>query len=433
MIVEFKVKNFLSIKDEQVLSFESTADNHLQELHCSRITPKLRLLKMAAIFGANASGKSNILKALSFMHEMILYSATKKQIFDQTDFTPFKLSRETLDTPGMFEITFILNGIKFIYGFKINKNAILEEWLFNHPKGKKSKLFIRKSIKKDDKTYEYDYDWGTSLKGEKKKLSELTRQNSLYLSVSSQFKHVLLNKIFEWFKLKMKPMVTPRTDILNFTSLKCKENEEFKKDVLKFLKYADFKIDDIIFEKIRLKEQDILGLPMGEKLLKSLHRDKNREGRKEFNKILFKHKVEEGEITFSNNLEFSEESMGTQRYYELAGPLLDLINDGGVLYIDELESSLHTRLLSHLIKTFLENSKEAQIIFTSHDLRIMTLELFRRDEIWFTEMKNDGQTELYSLSDFHPRKDKSIINGYINGAYGAVPLLRSYYKEIDNG
>jgi AAA15 family ATPase/GTPase len=429
MIVEFKVKNFLSIKDEQVLSFEATVDRHLRDIHCIQINPKLKLLKIAAIFGANASGKSNILKALSFMHEMILNSAAGKQIFDQTDFIPFKLCGETLEAPGTFEITFILEGIKFLYGFKINKYAVLEEWLFNYPKGKKSKLFIRKSIKKDDRTYDYDYDWGTAFKGEKKKLSELTRQNSLFLSVSSQFKHPILNKIFEWFKFKMRPLVTPGTDIFNFTSSKCKEDEGFKKNILRLLKYADFRINDILFEKIRLKEHDILDLPMGEKLLRSMIKDKNPEGQVELNKILFKHNIKEENGSFSNNLEFSEESRGTQRYYEIAGPLLEVINQGGVIYIDELESSLHTKLLAHLIKTFLENSREAQMIFTSHDLQVMDLEFFRRDEIWFTEMKIDGQTELYCLSDFHPRKDKLIRSGYISGAYGAVPIIKSYRES----
>jgi AAA15 family ATPase/GTPase len=429
MIVEFKVKNFLSIKDEQTLSFEATVDKHLRDIHCIRINPKLSLLKIAAIFGANASGKSNILKALSFMHRMILDSAAGKQILDQTDFVPFKLSRDTLEAPGTFEITFVQEKIKFIYGFKINRYAVLEEWLFNYPKGKKSKLFTRKAINKNHQTYDYDYDWGAAFKGEKKKLSELTRQNSLFLSVSSQFKHPLLNKIFEWFKLKMRPLVTPGTDIFNFTSSKCRKDEGFKKNILRLLKYADFRIDDILFEKIRLKEQDILDLPMGEKLVKSMIKDKNSQGQVELNKILFKHNIKEEDGSFSNNLEFFEESRGTQRYYEIAGPLLDVINQGGVIYIDELESSLHTKLLTYLIKTFLENSKEAQLIFTSHDLQVMDLEILRRDEVWFTEMKVDGQTELYCLSDFHPRKDKLIRGGYISGAYGAVPIIRSYKQS----
>lgn len=424
MIVEFRVKNFLSLKKEQVLSFEATADSHLQEFHCIRITPKLRLLKVAAIFGANASGKSNVLKALSFMHDMILNSATKKQILDQTDFTPFKLSRESLEAPGIFEIRFILDGIKYAYGFKIDKYAILEEWLFNYPKGKKSKLFTRRSVKKDGKTHEYVYDWGTSLKGEKKKLSELTRQNSLFLSVSSQFKHKVLNRIFEWFKIKLRPIVTPGTNVLNFTSLKCNEDERFKRDVLSLLKYADFKIDDIIFEKEKYRQR---------RLFEDENPDLIQHDQVELNKILFKHRVKEGDMAFSNKLEFSEESRGTQRYYELAGPLLDLIDEGGVLCIDELESSLHTGLLTHLIKTFLENSTKAQLLFTCHDLQAMTLELFRRDEIWFTEMKEGGQTELYCLSDFRPRKDKLIRNGYLNGAYGAVPILQSYFIGDENG
>jgi AAA15 family ATPase/GTPase len=434
MLIRFEVENFLSFKDRQQLSMIADKDDELAGTHC--VEPEsdlnLKLLKSAVIFGANASGKSNLLKALLFMRNFINESTKIETIKERFGFSPFKLDQRKLNGSSFFEISFLLDKIVYIYGFKIDSEKVFEEWLYFYPRKKKVLLFKReiaadKNLElsaSDKKDFKYHYKFGNQFRGEKNKLVSLTRDNSLYLSVGAQFAHPILEKVFFWFKEFLKPGITDKTlNLTGFTINFIEENDGHKKRVVSFLKSADLGIEDISIEKIE-KEQihDFDKLP--EVLKREIEEGKLLE-------MAMTHRALVNDVESTANINFTDESSGTLRMFQLAGPLFYTLMNGGVLIIDELEDSLHIELQKKLLTEFFKNSKDAQIIFTSHNLQLLDEKLFRRDEIWFTEKKADGGTDLFSLADFKPkpRKDKSIKNGYLTGAYGALPILGDLLSE----
>lgn len=434
MLIRFEVENFLSFKGKQHLSMIADKDKDMEETHCIEPEPgvNLKLLKSAAIFGANASGKSNLLNALLFMRDFVIESTLIGANKDKSLFEPFKLDKKTIVEPGFFEISFLLEKKVYIYGFKIDKEKVREEWLYCYPRKKRVLLFRRELIEEetikltasDKKEFEYHYKYGNHFKGEKKKLESLTRENSLFLSVGAQFAHPILKRVFYWFKEFMTPGITRRTfGLTGFTINFIEEDKNQKKRILSFVKSADLGIKDIKIEKINAEQiTDFDKLP--DELKKEI-----KDGH--FINIEMTHTSFIDNVEFSANIDFEYESMGTRRLFQLAGPLFYTLMNGGVLIIDELEDSLHFNLQKRILEEFFENSKNSQIIFTSHNIQLLEDKLFRRDEIWFTEKKEDGSTDLFSLADFKPkpRKDKSIKNGYLTGAYGALPVLGDLLSE----
>jgi AAA15 family ATPase/GTPase len=420
MIVGFIVENFLSIKNRQELSMVATMDKDMETSHC--IVPEtaagLKLLKAAAVYGANASGKSNLIKAILYMRDFILTSTSAEKIPDSTAFQPFKLDIASLKKPGLFELKFLLDEKIYVYGFKIDKKKILSEWLYYYPEKNKALLFKRDLVESKElklsgngKTGEinYSYKFGGYFKGEKRKIISLTRSNALYLTVGAQFAHPVLEKVYQWFNHFLKPGIIPGSKEEDDLTTKLMESEGgIKKRIINFLKSADLGIEDIKIDKI--------------------HRERN-SGETSDIKMIHRAVSKDDEILAP--IDFDDESLGTRRMYQLAGPLFHTLIYGGVLIIDELEDSLHIHMLKTLLREFFEHSNQAQIIFTTHNVQLLEEKLFRRDEIWFTEKSEDGASELFSLADFKPkpRKDKSLINGYLNGAFGALPLIGDLLGE----
>lgn len=434
MLIRFEVENFLSFKDRQQLSMIAGKDDEMAETHC--VEPesevKIRLLKSAAVFGANASGKSNLLKALLFMKHFVNNSTKIETIKERSGFEPFKLDQKTVNEPSFFEISFFLGKKIYVYGFKVDSEKVLEEWLYFYPRKKKVLLFERKIVEdknlklsaSDEIDFKYEYKFGNQFKGEKNRLVSLTRNNSLYLSVGAQFAHPILENVFHWFKSFLKPGIIEETPGLTDLTINFfEENENQKKKVISFLKSADLGIKDVSIEKIK-KEQ----ISEFDKLPDVLKKEVE-DGKVFDMKMIHRALVKNAE--FTANFDFSDESMGTRRIFQLAGPFFYTLMNGGVLIIDELEDSLHIELQKKLLTEFIKNSTNAQIIFTSHNVQLLDDRLFRRDEIWFTEKKADGGTDLFSLADFKPkpRKDKSIKKGYLTGAYGALPVLGDLLSE----
>lgn len=429
MLISFAVENFLSYKDKQELSLIADVDREMEETHCfiPESQADLKLLKSAAIFGANASGKSNLIKAILFMREFIIHSTSGEKIGEGTGFQPFKLDRRKMFEPGFFEIKFLLDEEIYIYGFKLDIEKIIAEWLYFYPQNKKVVLFEREMVRennlkllaKKENDIKYYYKFGNYFKGEKKKIISLIRKNSLYLTVGAQFAHPTLTKIFDWFNDFLKPGITPETlGLTGFTSSKLLgEDTNIKKRVVSFLKSADLGIKDIKIEKVKREQiQDFDKLP--ESLKKGVEEGKLID-------IKMIHSALSGDDEVTANIDLLDESMGTKRMFQLSGPLFHTLTNGGALFIDEIEDSLHIHLLKTLLSEFFENSKNSQIIFTTHNVQLLEDKLFRRDEIWLTEKKEDGGTDLFSIADFKPkpRKDKLLKNGYLTGAYGAIPVL----------
>jgi len=417
MLLEFRVKNYRSYKNEQVLSFEASSDKTLEDYYCVTIKPNLRVLKVGIIYGANASGKTNILRALNFLRSLVL---SPKERDKKTGFIPFLFDESSRKNSGIFQITFLIEKIKYFYSLELNENKILHEKLIYYPGIQPAKIFERRIDELKKKKFIFEIGKKVKLKtSDKNVLEGNTLENMTIISALTKTNIIFveLEKVYNWFKYHLDQMITPKTDIRRWT-LNLFENRQIKSKMLNLISNADFNISDLDIEQeeIELDEEAINRL----KLSKAARKKLLSIGRIELRKIFFKHKVSGKIFSFPENYE----SAGTLRYFGLGGPLLYSFQNDKVLIIDEIENSLHPDLIIHFLNTFLLNSKYSQLLFTTHNLIFLQeQDNIRRDIIWFTEKKQDGSTELYSLADFRIRKSMSYLNAYRAGKFGAIPKL----------
>ncbi|MCK5272493.1 MAG: ATP-binding protein, partial [Sedimentisphaerales bacterium] len=376
MLVEFRVKNYRSIKDEQVLSLVATTDDTLKD-NCIDVG-KLPLLKAAGIYGPNASGKSNLIRAMRTMQQMILNSAGAKP-GSGTSAEPFLFDDKSQKEPTSFEIIFYHNKIRYQYGFTATKERIHNEWLFASPKKSNQKWFERSFDKKTGKT---DWKFGSYYKGEKIKLTDKTRDNALFLSVAAQWNHEQLTTLYEWFKDNLM-IISPYSPLEPITArMLLDKTNAFELVISAIMKEADFGISGL-----HAKPVDVRDINFPDDLTK--------DEREHIAKLLEEKNGPPVEILHQSEksrqniyLPLEEESHGTQRFFQLVGPWLISIKIGFTLLVDELEASLHPLLTRELIKIFQNpdiNKSGAQLVFTTHDTTLLDPELFRRDQIWFTE------------------------------------------------
>ncbi len=422
MLIEFKVKNYRSIKDEQVLSMVKSTTKELEDTN-TFVTPekkkKLKLLRSATIYGPNASGKSNLLKAMKAMQDIVLNSDSKIKRGSKLPITPFLLDAETQVKPTEFEIIFIAEEVRYQYGFILTKNIVLEEWLYAFPEGS-AQTWFEKTY--NEETNDTDWYFGSKLFGNKKIWSESTRDNALFLSTAIQLNSDQLKPIYDWFQNTFHVLESTARLDPSFT-YDLYSQEKYKNEIDKFLHIADLDIEEL---KITEEQFDIAKLP--EDIPIEL-RNKIVHGSQEV-KILdvaSLHKSIQGNDVY---FDFEDESDGTKKFLAFIGPWIDTLENGYVLVIDELHDNFHPLMVRFLIELFHSNRtnpKNAQLIFTSHETSVMTQEIFRRDQIWFCEKKNKA-TELFSLAEFKPRKGVTDIEkSYFSGRYGALP----YFKNID--
>ncbi len=433
MIINFSVQNFGSIKDKQTLSFEADKSQHLEDYFIINSINGLRLLKLGLIYGANASGKTSVLKALDFLRDLVLEPESKKT--GELNFNPFLFDQTTPNSPSILSIEFIQNETKYFYEIVFSKKAILKEELINYSPTKASvfkrttdfekqfseikfgsKISIDKSFKK---TLESNTLWNNSVLGG-------------FLKTNIEIKE--LKEVTDWFSNYLKPIVHTTTELDGYVTSEIESSDINKKDVISILKKADFNISDIIINK---EEKDI---PDG--LIDFLEK-KVKAPVERVNELKNKGKITSLDIELEHtvngskyNLPFEIESQGTQRYYGFAGLLSLLIRGSISIPIDELESSLHPDLFTHFLLSFLINSKKSQLIATTHNREILNnKDIFRNDSIWFTNKNEICATELYSLSDFDSsviRDTSNVYNAYKIGKLGGVPNLGDYYIDLDN-
>ncbi len=420
MLVEFTVKNYRSIKDEQVLSLAKAKGDELEDSNC--FTPdapsSVPLLRSAAIYGANAAGKSNIIHAMMEMESIVRNSASSNQEGDEISVTPFLFDDDSPSEPSEFEMVFIGEGVRYQYGFSATKYNIVEEWLIAYPKGRPQRWFSRRF---NSKTKLSEYKFSDSLTGQKSVWQSATRTNALFLSTAVLLNSEQLKPVFNWFKKRLRP-----TDVggwgPSFTATLCDE-EVTKKRVLSFLKAADFNIHDIKVDKQKF-DLEMLPDEIPESARASIIKELKE---KEFLDIKTIHKTTSNKLVL---LDFEEESDGTQQFFSFIGPWLDTLKNGYILVIDELHDSLHPKMVKYLVGLFNNsktNPKNAQLIFTTHETSILNQDVFRRDQVWFCEKDKSQATSLYPLTDFSPRKDRENIEmGYLSGRYGALPYVREF-------
>ncbi len=416
MLIQFSVENFKSFKDEAVLSMVAASITENKDHVINKINPPL--LKSAVVYGANASGKSNLVKAMQFMKGFILSSSKETQATESISFSPFRLNTETEHSPSIFEIVFIHDGIRYRYGFAVDDKKVHAEWLYFIKNVRELEVFTRDGQK---------FNLTSHFKSEESLVkADRIRPNALLLSVSAQFNGKIATDILKWFHQFNVISGLHPVQYGHFT-IKFAKSEAGRKAVLDFLKNADVGIEDL---KVTETEVDFENLPLQ---LKNILENKKGKVTK-FNVGTFHKKFDNsGRVAGLEKFNMDdEESAGTKKIFELSGPLLNTLQKGRVLVIDELDARLHPRLIVEICTMF--NSKErnsngAQLIFVSHNTRLLDKNLFRRDQIWFLEKNKQEASELYSLVEFQVdgkkiRKDASYEKDYLRGRYGAVPMVR---------
>ncbi|AZQ11920.1 AAA family ATPase [Shewanella khirikhana] len=414
MLVKFTTSNFGSIKGRQTLDMRAEAYSEMKDSNLFTWTSSFdsqKLLNTTAIYGANASGKSNLITALSTMKTIIKDSA-KWQVEEQLPYDPYRLSKEYRNAETEFEIEFIADNTRYLYGFSYNKDQIVGEWLFAYPKKKAQKWFLRVLDGK-----EYHWDLGRNLVGEKQTWINSTKKNSLFLSTAVQLNSEQLRPVFEWFTSEL-AIAGIHGWSSGFSTVQC-DDKEHKESIIKLLRDVDIVIDDIVIEKSEFDES-IIPDEVPEEVKKSIIAKMKGETIVE---AKFLRVDDDGE---SIEFELDDESDGTKRFFSFSGPWLDALNTGKVLFVDELNSNLHPLLVKHMVKLFhckKSNKNNAQLIFTTHETSILKQDVFRRDQIWFMQ-KNGNESELYSLSNFKPRKGfENLEERYLSGSYGALPFI----------
>lgn len=422
MLIEFSVENYRSIKDRLTLSLE--ARPALKE-HPERLIEfkKDRVLPQIMILGPNASGKSNVLKALGAGIDILARSVYLQPGNPVPYLDPFKFDHSSPEEPSSFEYTFTVNGQRFMYGFTVSSQKVLEEFLYSFSKeGRRESQSVQFERKND----EY---YIPAKSRQLKKLTEMTSDNKLFLAVASQFNDKLCQRVFEYLTQSFTNADPTVLEIIG-KHLMLESADRFQKEeILRLLKSADFSITEFKIQSEAKsfsdswKELTEHELPAALTLLAD---EKNYIDKSEaFHCVHNRRYV----------LPMMEESAGTRHYLYLLPVVLNALENGKVLLVDEIESHLHPLLIREITRLFNDleiNQKHAQLIFTTHDVLLLGIEDSRRDQIFLVEKsRSDETTDLFSLADFSPRKDENILKNYLIGRYGAVPQLTMDY--IDDG
>lgn len=414
MLIEFSVANFRSIRDRQTLSMAASSSGELRGSHLiaptSRATPEL--LASAVIYGANAAGKSNLIAALDFAQTFVVNSAKQGQKGDAIGVAPFLMDSVSTGKPSEFELVFVEDGVRYQYGFAVTGKRVESEWLLAFPNGRAQTWFEREAG-------EDDWKFGPNFKGQRKVWQEATRDNALFLSTAVQLNAEQLSPVFDWFRKRLHIIARYARFGADFSVDQCDAKSGLREQVLEFMRVADLGISSIKVDKRKFDPSmlpDHLDGPVREQILKDMQD-------KDIRDVRFVHQGKNGSQVL---IDLSDESGGTQKLFAMAGPVLDVLSHGYVLFVDELDTSLHPLLMRHVISLFHNpeiNTQGAQLVFSTHDTSVLDASVFRRDQIWFVEKDRDMASHLYPLTDFHPRKGENFERGYLKGRYGALPFV----------
>ena len=427
MIQEFKVRNFLSFRDEITLSFEATNDNTFDDTHVVEVAPGVRLLRFGLVYGANASGKSNLIAALDFIRVFLFDK--KDDIDDETETIPFLLDTDTKDSPSKFEMTFYVGTTRYVYKLSLTEKAVISESMSYYKTTQPLKLFSRR-LENGRSVIEF----GASVKASKAIKEEVTLKclpNMSFFAARNQVNCSLpeIDSAMEWMKKGIMPVIGPNTQMFGYAGKKMSSDSNLKEYILRFVRKADFNISDMLTEKREI--------PLSASLLNAISNDDDvpDSAKKE---LLDKGCIEklrtDFELTVKNKrglekytLPESLQSDGTKRTFGLEAAIYESINSQRMLPIDEIESSLHPELVEFMIAEFLRAPGRSQMIATTHyDPLLNTIDdLIRKDSVWFTEKEEDGNSGLYSLVEFNDlNKVRSFQRSYRNGAFGALPNIK---------
>ena len=398
MILEFKYRNFRSAKDWQVLSFEASSDK-VAEQYYTTVINDTKILKLGILYGANASGKTNVLLALDFLRKLAISPKINKT--QPIGFTPFLLDDITKKEPGIFELIFFVEEVKHVYYIEVNNGAVLKETLKYYPGKQPAEVFSRVTINGITRIQ-----LGSKVKlnvAEQEKLQVNTLGNMSVISAfaTANFIFPELERVYNYFQRQWLPVLLPQVDLKTWATGALEAEKENKAFLLDLLHRADFNISGF---DVQQNEND----------------KKNME-------LMFEHTISSAGEASVHYLPDTLESAGTMRYYGLGTILNTLLERNAIIPVDELENSLHPDLFFHFVNLFLVNSKRSQLVFSTHNLQLLDTDDLRKDVVWFTEKRDDGSTELFSLDDFNIRNGVSFLNAYNAGKFGAKPMLGSIF------
>lgn len=407
MLLEFRCSNFKSIKEEIRFSMIAGKDNTSEEL--LKVYNNFRVLRSAVIYGANGSGKSNFINALLFMCNLVQTSISY-QPGQKIPQAAHKLSEK--EKPSTFDIQFIRKNVRYAYGFSIEGGAITEEYLYYFPNGRQVKIFERDRMNiQPGNRYKSSFD--VSIK-------DVLKENRLFLSCAANYSNV--RELEEAFLFFTTDIVVYNPAMNNWTEYSIRlmqDNPSIKEEFLQMLNALDTGIQDVKLKVEKVKFADLKrDLQLPDNLMGLI-------SEQEGNRIEAKVVYDKFEIDLLN-----EESSGIKRLFEIICPMIDILNTGKVLICDELEASLHEAVIYKIVQLFQNYKKDifAQLIFSTHDTSLLNRELFRRDQVWFTQLNKDRATDLYSLVEIKDvRKSENLAKGYVSGKYGAIPMLNHVF------
>ncbi|MCX7118097.1 MAG: ATP-binding protein [Legionellales bacterium] len=413
MLVEFRSRNFRSLRDEQRLSLVASKDKGLQDTNTilSEIDAVPRLIRSAAVYGHNAGGKSNLIKAIQYMRAVVADSAAVMTPGQDFGVQPFRLDAHSHEQPTAFEATFIIEGVRYQYSFALTSQRIISEALLVYKAFKPQQWFVRYYDPQSDADH---YDFSPSFKGQKNLWEKATRPNSLFLSMAVQLNNEQLRPVFDYFVNQL-VIFNDSAQLNPFISINMLQDPQDKTSICSFMTTSDISITDISVVKQKIMSKAV-------RIDHSAGKTEVHDTEQEINQLQFHHTTEKGTVIFG----LDDESQGTKRLFFLAGPIRKALQQGLTVVIDELDNSLHPLLVRRLVELFHSpsfNPKGAQLIFTTHDTSLLDPALFRRDQIWFIEKDKEQASKLYPLSDFSPRKNEAFEKGYLIGRYGAIPFF----------
>ena len=432
MIAEFTVENFYSIRSTQKISFEPSSDSFMSDEYTYEVKDGVRLLKVGIIYGANASGKSNVLGAIEFFKMLVL--RVPKGRNDTTRAVPFLLDETSKTKTTKMSMSFYVNQLKYILSFELDKKRIYSETLTVYESIRPTKLYSRSY---DPDTDSSVIEFGTNLKMAKKNQDAIAGNTINNCSVLAAFgnsnvEKTKLNDVYDYFAKQVKDVLAPGMLLSGYVKRHLDKDKDgnLKKFILNFLKASDFNIEDVT-----LHEEEELITPELEQLIQKAPIDDDAKS-----EMLKKGKITNTELTFTHKAgnglyELSEEyeSNGTMRFLGMAVILNFLLKKNQFVPIDEVETSIHYELLSYFIKVFLANRNQtSQMLLTTHDINLLNEEFIRRDTIWFTDKDEQGQTNVVRLSTLGLHKNLSPYNAYKQGKLVKLPFLGSQYFDLND-
>lgn len=428
MLISFRTENFRSLRDLNELSLvvPTWADTRRDAVVPLPRHPRTRIGTVAGVFGPNASGKSNVLEAMGAMRGAVINSHQRWSPEGGAPQSPFLLDQEHPQAPTMFEVDLLLNKRRFQYGFSLDKDGIASEWLYEYPESRRRMLYVRNRGQRSE------FRFGKTLTGQTAILRELTRSNSLFLSVAAANNHRQLTRIYNWFARDLR-VITPDDMSRTKSTIEGLSNESVGSRIRELLRLADLGVVDArVTERDVNKEveswlRDLLERMPGASPQEARRIDEALDLVRR--SVELDHEADGGRRRVP--ISFDLESRGTRNWFSLVGALVSVLQRGAVLIIDELDASLHPHLSEEIVRMFHDpevNREGAQLIFSSHDPTLLGNLLseeppLRRDEIWITEKDRSGATRLYALTDFKPRKSENLERGYLQGRYGGVPFV----------